>query len=417
MSGPLTVLMIEDNPGDARLIELALAEQPGDSILLERADRLSEGLARIAAGGIDVVLLDLSLPDSHGLQTFTRAKAEAPNVPIIVLSGLSNEELAVAAVNEGAQDYLVKGRTDGVDLVRAIRYAIERHQAMTHLMDLAIIDELTGLRNRRGFLMLGEHTLRTADRLGTPLTLLYVDVNGMKVINDAFGHQEGNKALVAVASILSSTFRSSDVLARVGGDEFCALLQGSDADAGPNGPIERLGRALEEFNAGSSNFLLSFSVGAQYYDPEKPCSLEELMELADQEMYRQKVGAARRARLLVVDDDPVLRRLAVALFGDEYDLATVATGAEAYESAVRERPDVILLDLRLPDGPGTDVVQRLRGDPRTARVPIIMLTGHGDEAGEVEALQIGVDDYVRKPFDDAVLRTRIEVAIRRAGRR
>src|SRR5262245_21799882 len=102
------ILLIEDNPGDAELLEVMLAQVSGAPFSLECADRLAKGLARLSAGGIDIVLLDLSLPDSHGLDTFRSVKAAAPSVPIVVLSGTSDEMLAVKAVHEGSQDYLVK---------------------------------------------------------------------------------------------------------------------------------------------------------------------------------------------------------------------------------------------------------------------------------------------------------------------
>jgi signal transduction histidine kinase len=124
----IKVLLIEDNPGDARLIREMLVEAKGGTFNMECADRLSTGLERLAAGGIDVVLLDLSLPDGQGLDTFVRAHAQASGVPIVVLTGLDDEALAVQAVQKGAQDYLVKGHADGYSLTRAIRYAIERQR-------------------------------------------------------------------------------------------------------------------------------------------------------------------------------------------------------------------------------------------------------------------------------------------------
>ena len=123
------VLLIEDSPGDARLLRVFLAEAPGAGFDLEHVDLLSTGLNRLAQGGIDLVLLDLSLPDSLGLETFAKAHAGAPQVPIIVLSGLDDESLAIKTVHEGAQDYLVKGQVDSRLLVRSMRYAIERKRA------------------------------------------------------------------------------------------------------------------------------------------------------------------------------------------------------------------------------------------------------------------------------------------------
>ncbi|MBW2020218.1 MAG: PAS domain S-box protein [Deltaproteobacteria bacterium] len=126
---PIRVLLVEDNPGDARLIREMLAEWTHPPFDLACVDRLSTGLERLAEGGIDVALLDLSLPESSGLNTFAEAHAQVPQVPIIVLTGLDDEEVAVDAVREGSQDYLVKGQIDSNLLVRAIRYAIERKQA------------------------------------------------------------------------------------------------------------------------------------------------------------------------------------------------------------------------------------------------------------------------------------------------
>jgi signal transduction histidine kinase len=124
---PLHVLLIEDNPGDARLIRVMLAEAHDQrAIALTHVDRLARGLRRLREPGIDVVLLDLGLPDSSGLETFVQARAAAPDVAIVVLSGLDNQDLAVKAVQEGAQDYLVKGHVDPQGLVRALSYAVER---------------------------------------------------------------------------------------------------------------------------------------------------------------------------------------------------------------------------------------------------------------------------------------------------
>lgn len=129
MSTKLNVLLIEDNPGDARIIRELLAAEDALRFRLQIADHLAAGLAELAAGGVDVLLLDLSLPDSQGLDSFTAAHGRFPDVPIIVLTGLDDEKLAEEAVRAGAQDYLVKGQVEGHLLARAMRYAVERRQA------------------------------------------------------------------------------------------------------------------------------------------------------------------------------------------------------------------------------------------------------------------------------------------------
>ena len=132
---PLRVLLVEDNPDDAELIRTKLGRAKSRRVEVTHVDRLGEGLALLDGGGFDVVLLDFSLPDSFGLETFRRASAVAPRVPIIILTSLDDDELAIQAVREGAQDYLVKREADTRLLVRSIRYAIERQGAEDALRD------------------------------------------------------------------------------------------------------------------------------------------------------------------------------------------------------------------------------------------------------------------------------------------
>lgn len=127
------VLLVEDNPGDAQLIGFMLADAGKDLFDVCTVERLGDGLRRLEQGDIGLVLLDLSLPDSQGLETFTQLHAQAPRIPIIVLSGLNDTSIAVQAVHEGAQDFLIKGQVDGELLVRAMRYAIERKRMTEQL--------------------------------------------------------------------------------------------------------------------------------------------------------------------------------------------------------------------------------------------------------------------------------------------
>ena len=143
---PLRVLLIEDNPADARMIHEMLKSLRDGVLELETADRLSTGLIRLADGEPDVVLLDLSLPDSQGFDTFLKLREKAGSVPVVLLTGLDDEALAVHAVHEGAQDYLIKGQVDGHLLFRALRYAIERNKLIRELQDaLAKVKTLSGM--------------------------------------------------------------------------------------------------------------------------------------------------------------------------------------------------------------------------------------------------------------------------------
>jgi signal transduction histidine kinase/DNA-binding response OmpR family regulator len=129
----MRILLVEDNPGDARLIATMLAEPPSFLFTLDCVDRLSDALRLLPTQSFDVVLLDLSLPDSQGLDTLARTRSDAPSAPIIVLTGLKDEATGIAAVKMGAQDFLVKGQIDGSLIARSMRYAIERKSAEEQL--------------------------------------------------------------------------------------------------------------------------------------------------------------------------------------------------------------------------------------------------------------------------------------------
>src|SRR5580693_8204498 len=124
----LQVLLVEDNAGDARLLREMFSKERPDSFELTHLLRMSEAVIHLAKGGVDIILLDMGLPDGHGLDTVRRAHAVAPSVPVIVLTGLDDEALAAEAMKEGAQDYLIKGQIENRALPRALRHAIERYR-------------------------------------------------------------------------------------------------------------------------------------------------------------------------------------------------------------------------------------------------------------------------------------------------
>jgi len=290
---PIRILIVEDNPGDARLIREHLSGARVTGTLAPAfqwvvADRLAAGLARLAEGGIDVVLLDLSLPDSQGLDTFVKAQAQAPDAPMVVLTGLDDEAVALQAMQAGAQDYLVKGRIDGSLLSRAVRYAVERHRLRAELRAMSLTDPLTDLYNRRGFYALAEQQLRMAGRTGRGLLLFFADMDGLKRINDTAGHVEGDRALQAVAEILRRTFRVSDIVARLGGDEFAVFA----IDAPENAAEMLTARLRESLNLHNAHKglsdPLSLSFGLARFDPDRPCSLDDLVARADALMYAHK---------------------------------------------------------------------------------------------------------------------------------
>jgi diguanylate cyclase (GGDEF)-like protein/PAS domain S-box-containing protein len=173
--------------------------------------------------------------------------------------------------------------------VVAVYTDITQHKRMEEALRASLlVDELTGLYNRRGFLTLGQQQLKTAHRAKSKMSLLFADFDDLKRINDTLGHHEGDQALIDIADVLKEIFRESDIIARIGGDEFVVLVIETD---GVSAEIltTRLQENLEARNArGDRRYKLSLSVGTARYDPESPCSIDELLAQADRLMYEQK---------------------------------------------------------------------------------------------------------------------------------
>ncbi|MDQ6946273.1 MAG: diguanylate cyclase [Actinomycetota bacterium] len=282
----LRVLLLENNAADANLLRATLGAVSELGFDVECVDQLRPGLDRLAKGGIDVAVVNLSLPDSRGMDTFRAVREEAPDIPLLILTSYEDQHLAVTATSEGAHDYLLKNELWPGTLAHALRQAVGRQQQVTDLRHLALVDELTGLHNRRGFLGLGDQLIKVADRNAMGVSLVYCDLDGLKAINDEHGHHRGDEALMSVAEALHRTFRASDVVARVGGDEFCALLvaDGSSGDI----PLARLlAEPMVTGEAGGER--VSLAVGVAYRGPGSDMSLEELMKRADAAMYANKL--------------------------------------------------------------------------------------------------------------------------------
>jgi two-component system cell cycle response regulator len=282
------ILLVEDNPGDARLLRERLSETAELPFELFHCATLAQALESLAKESPDVLVLDLGLPDAQGLESVRRVRQAAPEVPLLVLTGMSDGDLAVRSLQEGAQDYLVKGQIDGALVWRALRYGAERQRVQLELLSRSQTDDLTGLNNRRGFVTLAEHHLRVAYRQGKSFLIGFVDVDGLKQVNDTFGHQEGNRALVDTANVLKDSFRQSDILARLGGDEFAVLIAEATEDR-IGTVVGRIQQKLEVCNAAPNRkYPLRFSIGIVPGDAGRRCDLEQLLHEADAVMYQQK---------------------------------------------------------------------------------------------------------------------------------
>lgn len=272
---------------EARRVSVLLGSDGGKSIHVSHVSDLDLAAERLSKDKADILLLDMGVNQRRGRAFLKAARAAAPDVPMVILSETEDEALAVEALQQGVQDFLVKVSLDRGVLARSLRYSIERHRLQKTLQNLSLIDDLTGLNNRRGFLALAGQHLRVILRKGAAL-MVYLDLDDLKAINDTYGHLEGNRVLVVTANVLRACFRQSDILARLGGDEFCVLMTDAGQDTAQQ-VRKRVQQRVDFTNALSTwPYRLSLSIGIADVPAIRQPSLEELLRTADARMYEEK---------------------------------------------------------------------------------------------------------------------------------
>jgi diguanylate cyclase (GGDEF)-like protein len=295
------LLVIEDNPGDARLLLEMLNEQGTGDTELTHVECMGDAERYLATRMVDVILLDLGLPDAQGIDTVRRARAAAPSVPLVVMTGSDDEALAAQILQEGAQDYLVKGQIETRELLRALRHAIKRKTMeetlsaeKAKITHSAQHDFLTGLPNRMLLNDRVTQAIALAPRHKKKVALLFLDLNGFKQINDSMGHSTGDKLLQSVAKRLVDCVRNSDTVSRQGGDEFVVLLseveQSEDAAITAQRMLQKVG---DPHCIDQQELRVTTSIGVSVY-PDDGLDAETLLKKADAAMYEAKQSVNRK---------------------------------------------------------------------------------------------------------------------------
>ena len=321
------ILLLEDNLGDAYLFKNFLVVTNAANFQLTHVETLAEAIKYSQEKSFDVILLDLSLPDSQGIETLLTMEEQASNLPIVVLTGTKDEELGIKAVQQGAQDYLVKGQVTQELLVRSIRYAIERanlmkklHQKEEHLekfnqelqqrvevrtaelnkrneqlqyfLKLATTDRLTGLANRHYFAEFWEVEWKAAVRNSTPISAIMIDIDYFKSFNDTFGHQKGDDCLKQVAQRIKKTLkRPRDLAVRYGGEEFLVVLPNTNREGAitiaKTIQLEIRSLGISHCKSDVSD-RVTVSMGIATVIPQRRAKPEDLIAYADRALYLAK---------------------------------------------------------------------------------------------------------------------------------
>jgi diguanylate cyclase len=299
-SEELSVLLVEDSDAEALLVQEMLREVSDFSFEIIHASRAAEvSPLLMARSDIACVLLDLSLPDARGLSGLMALRESSPALPIVVLTGFDDKEMALQALQQGAQDYIVKGSVDGELLSRSIRYAIERKRLESEIAHEALHDPLTGLPNRRLFLDRVTSAFTRLHRSPGLMALLFVDLDRFKAVNDNLGHEAGDELLITVAHRIEEAIRPSDTVGRFGGDELTILCENISGEKEAVSIGERVGDSLRRpFRIGDNDIEITASIGIVVGSgrEEKP---QELIGAADTAMYEAKLQG--KARTIVFD--------------------------------------------------------------------------------------------------------------------
>ena len=257
-----------------------------------------EALDKIMETKFDALITDIVMPEMDGIALTKELSNRYQNFPVMVMTGYAEEYSAETAIASGAREFISKPFSITEFIIRFDKM-MRDHRGEEALLALSLTDEVTGLYNRRRFFILAEQYIKLSVRTKKRLLLLFIDMDNLKWINDHYGHNEGDQALIDLANILKKTFRESDIIARIGGDEFVVLSESTDE----NGEIvmPRLYENIKDYNAKRSRrYTLSISMGTTQFDPNYPISIDELLSKADALMYAQKRKRREKASRLGV---------------------------------------------------------------------------------------------------------------------
>lgn len=323
-SAPLRLLLVEDDTDTAALIQEALSDAFGAGCVTHVASIAA--LAEIDLNNIDLVLSDMNLPDGSGLDVLATVLNRRSDTPVIIVTGEGIIENAVLAIRQGAYDYIVKAgdylfalplmveknlalwhiKRENLHLHEQLKRTLEEvrvknqqlQEAVERLETMAATDPLTGLANRRAFGQAMSRCLADARRYRHDLSLVMIDLDGFKTLNDTLGHQRGDDLLVRVARVLEANLRRSDVAGRFGGDEFILLLP--QAEESTARMVAQ--RINDEFTLITSALFkdtpvtgrVSMSMGLTCLRHDNPADAEQLIAQADHALYRAKQSGRNR---------------------------------------------------------------------------------------------------------------------------
>ncbi|MBD0380033.1 response regulator [Paenibacillus sp. WST5] len=403
-----------------------------DDCIVDEASDVETAKKLLREHTYDLVTLDLMMHPQSGYELFEFLK-EDPTLkwlPLIVLSGRNDLNDKVRCFQLGADDYVMKP-FQYEELAARIYSLLKRTK---NFEQLAFRDPLTGVFNRRYFDLQIGMELQRIERYPAPISLVFIDIDRFKSINDGYGHHVGDLVLQGLAHLLQVNLRSTDLLARFGGEEFVIALPNTTAEQAiqiMQGILDKV-RLKPVAQYEGHLFSITFSAGIAAWEPGLPVA--EWISKADEAMYHAKqqgrnrvVGAqeciisdgssqtstspAMKKRLLIVDDDPILRSILTShLEHLPIEITHAPDGEEAHRLLQERTFDACILDGMMPKLDGFHLLELLKNNsnPVQRELKVLMLSGKKKEDDLVKGFQLGADDYMTKPFSLVELEARVK---------
>ena len=346
---PIDILYIDDDYEDFLLTEAMLSSRTRKDYRLNWAESAESGFATLQNSHPDVCLVDYRLGNDNGLDVVRRVVESGFDGPVILLTGLSNEELDHAARGAGAVDYLVKRDVNATLLSRAIQYGLRQKKKEQALTRQTTTDELTGMRNRVAFDRALERVVASSRRSGSAFAVMLLDMDHFKTVNDGLGEEVGDRLLSEVGNRLRSCCREADVIARWGGDEFAIISEGVESVADVALMADRIRSGIaESYAIDNWQTDLTCSLGI-YYSPAGSRDFENLVRRADQALFNAKKAGRNQVAFYDETTNDILARRA-----DIRALVEAAVAEDRLDFAVQP-----IVSLKDRDVQGLEVLMRL----------------------------------------------------------
>lgn len=367
---------------------------------------------------VDLAIIDIVMPEKSGFDMFNDVIKINKELPIVFLTGVGTPHIRNEALRLGATNILRKP-VDVDELLAQIKGTLKKVEAKN---ELYYVDELTGAYTRKRFSQQFELTKTKYLNEGEVFSVAFLDLDYFKTINDTYGHLFGDKMLIEFTSTIRHHLNETGDLYRFGGDEFLVIFRNLKAKAAKE-LIEEIRTEIQSkpfVTEQNDQVVLSFSAGiAEFGDKSETKTI--LLEKADKALYIAKEkgknqtyikeinASITKDKILVVDEEPMLRKIIETRLGYlGYTIDYASDGQMAIDKMAETRYDLILLDLTLPKVTGIDVLKQIKNRRFNDDQKTIILTGNAHAAIKTEALQLGADDFLTKPFSLDMLEHKIK---------